>query len=134
MTDLGVIAKRQRTKDARPRAVTRRAGLFGLAACCLLPRPKRAVAQETWELKVSSFLPPVHQHQAVIFDKFRQIDGSATREHHGTGLGLAIAKELTHVLGGQIGVISELGAGAIFWIRLPHATPEPAARMPISLV
>lgn len=73
-------------------------------------------------------------HQTVIFDKFRQIDGSTTREHQGTGLGLAIAKELTNVLGGQIGVISELGAGAIFWIRLPHATPEPAARPPISLV
>lgn len=74
------------------------------------------------------------EHQTVIFDKFRQIDGSATREHHGTGLGLAIAKELTHVLGGEIGVVSEIGAGSIFWVRLPHATPEPAPRVPISLV
>ncbi|MBI5864275.1 MAG: HAMP domain-containing protein [Planctomycetes bacterium] len=73
------------------------------------------------------------EHQAIIFDKFRQIDGSTTREHHGTGLGLAIAKELTAILGGQIGVASELGAGALFWIRLPHATPEPSPRPPISL-
>jgi TRAP-type C4-dicarboxylate transport system substrate-binding protein len=66
MTDLGIVTKRRSTKDGGPAAMTRRASLFGLAACCLLP-PREAAAQETWEFKVSSFLPPVHHHQAVIF-------------------------------------------------------------------
>jgi signal transduction histidine kinase len=66
--------------------------------------------------------------QQLIFEKFRQIDQSTTREHHGTGLGLAIAKELTTVIGGRIGVNSELGKGATFWLVLPTAAPPSADR------
>ncbi len=74
------------------------------------------------------------EHQQIIFEKFRQIDQSATREHHGTGLGLAIAKDLTYLLGGEIGVASEVGQGATFWITLPVAAPERRERPLISLV
>ncbi len=74
------------------------------------------------------------EHRELIFEKFRQVDQSATREHHGTGLGLAIAKELTHLLGGQIGVESTLGAGATFWVRIPLQSPATAERQPISLI
>jgi two-component system, NarL family, sensor histidine kinase BarA len=59
------------------------------------------------------------EKQAMIFEKFRQIDGGVTREHGGTGLGLAIAKELTILLGGTIGVRSMVGQGAAFWVVLP---------------
>jgi len=74
------------------------------------------------------------EHQALIFEKFRQIDGSATREHRGAGLGLAIAHELTQFLGGQIGVQSEPGRGSTFWLRLPLTTPGVKERPAISLV
>lgn len=58
--------------------------------------------------------------QNLIFEKFRQIDGSVTRQHSGTGLGLAISKELTLLLDGSIGVRSLAGEGATFWIMLPQ--------------
>ncbi len=57
--------------------------------------------------------------QAIIFEKFRQVDASHTREHGGTGLGLSISKELTHLLGGELGVSSAEGGGAAFWMVLP---------------
>jgi signal transduction histidine kinase len=57
--------------------------------------------------------------QQLIFEKFRQIDGSVTRQHGGSGLGLAISKELSTLLGGAIGITSTPGAGATFWLRLP---------------
>ncbi len=73
------------------------------------------------------------EHQQLIFEKFRQIDQSATREHHGTGLGLAIAKELTHLLGGEIGVESEVAKGATFWVTLPTTAPAVRERPRVSL-
>ncbi|HEV2295748.1 MAG TPA: ATP-binding protein [Tepidisphaeraceae bacterium] len=69
-------------------------------------------------------IPPDKQN--VIFEKFRQLDASVTRQHSGTGLGLAISKELTTLLGGAIGVNSLPGAGSTFWVMLPISV-TPAA-------
>ena len=54
------------------------------------------------------------QNQRQIFEKFTQIDTSLIRPFEGTGLGLAICRELTHLMGGEIYVESELGKGSKF--------------------
>ena len=55
----------------------------------------------------------------LIFDQFRQVDGSNIRKYGGTGLGLAICKQLSALLKGKIWVESEPGKGASFYLELP---------------
>jgi two-component system sensor histidine kinase BarA len=59
------------------------------------------------------------EDQDLIFEQFRQVDGSLTREAPGSGLGLAISKELAGMLAGSLGVRSQVGAGSTFWLDLP---------------
>jgi DNA-binding response OmpR family regulator/signal transduction histidine kinase len=54
-----------------------------------------------------------------LFQEFRQVDGSSSRNYEGTGLGLAIAKQLVNKMGGQIDFRSEAGKGTVFFFTLP---------------
>jgi PAS domain S-box-containing protein len=57
--------------------------------------------------------------QAYIFEPFAQVDGSMTREQEGFGLGLSIVKQLTHLMGGEVTLESEVGRGSKFTVSLP---------------
>ncbi len=55
----------------------------------------------------------------LIFEEFRQVDGTTTRKYSGTGLGLAICKKISEILKGSISVDSEIGKGSKFTFSIP---------------
>jgi signal transduction histidine kinase len=75
---------------------------------------------------------PRDRHE-VVFEVFRQLDASRTREHEGTGLGLAITRELVDMLGGTIQIESVPGEGSAFIVDLPIRVEERGARPRIRL-
>ncbi|MEJ2371972.1 MAG: ATP-binding protein, partial [Gemmatimonadales bacterium] len=62
-------------------------------------------------------IPPVHQER--VFERFYRVDPARSREQGGTGLGLAIVKHLVKAQGGDVGIVSDIGAGTTVWFTIP---------------
>jgi signal transduction histidine kinase len=70
------------------------------------------------------------EHQALIFEKFRQVGDTLTDKPAGSGLGLAICREIVARLGGRLWVRSQPGEGSVFAFTVPRVAAGAAAAAP----
>jgi signal transduction histidine kinase/CheY-like chemotaxis protein len=100
---------------------------FTAAGSVRIVASHRELADEIIELRIEVIdsgigIPPDVQRN--LFSPFAQADSSVARKYGGTGLGLAISKQLSAMMGGEIGVHSEPGQGATFWFTVQCGRSE----------
>ncbi len=79
----------------------------------------------SWRISVhDSGIGIAPEHQELVWESFRQVDGSTSRMYNGSGLGLAIVRELVMLMGGTVSLESTPGAGSTFSATLPIHTIE----------
>lgn len=90
-------------------------------------------ADETAELHIdvqdTGIGIPPHSKE-YIFDEFRQVDGTSTRNHDGTGLGLAIVRKFAEAMDGRVQVESTVGQGSTFSVQIPTDAVSDVAVIP----
>ncbi len=97
-------------------------------------RPLAAEPERQWlRLEVQdSGIGIAPELQSRIFESFEQGDPGPGRARGGTGLGLSIVRQLAELMGGRVGVVSEPGRGACFWVEIPFVVDRQAATTPPS--
>lgn len=138
MTDAGKVQQILYNFLSNAVKFTPKLGRIELRAGFTLPASQTAAGDNTREsggrfvrISVSDTGCGISQtDQEKIFEKFRQIDGSITKESPGTGLGLAISKELADMLAGSIGLQSEPGVGSTFWLDIPITLAKENSTLP----